>query len=335
MNATGRSEDTLKVIQHIDSMFKAVTGRSPAELAAYGEQLKAAMKEHDSPRKTIDFDDVFGCIDELVAMYSAASAKPAAVAGDASVSAQQHAGGAPASVSSPVASPAPPSPAPLSPEPAQAPRPAWQPDPQQHGGDAGRTGRPQPATSAPAAPASPAPEPEAPAKRRWSMPPRLAIGIAVAVLALVAATGTYLFLSANRPAVGETGAGQTAGEAIVVEEGALFRARQTFIRDYSDALARYLEIAGSYPSASDTFLDAGTTFSEMAASDVAFPVPRAVLGDTIRYVSNGRSYKFILYGTGDCYVAARFAPETVDPARSFGDVDCYAYGAWTSAFRDR
>lgn len=154
---------------------------------------------------------------------------------------------------------------------------------------------------------------------------------------LVAAVGTYLLVTSNRPSVGETGTGQTAvaGDAIAVGESALFRARQTFIRDYADALARYLEVAGSYPSATDAFLDARTTFGEMATRDVAFPVPRAVLDDTIRYVSNGRSYKFILYGTGDCYLAGRLAPETVDPARSFGDVDCYAYGAWTPAFEDR
>lgn len=88
-----------------------------------------------------------------------------------------------------------------------------------------------------------------------------------------------------------------------------------------------------YPDSKMEFVSAAKALAILNDPEFAKNVPASII-DEIQYVSDGKSYKLIIVGSGDCAVVRSLRPAMVDPKRSAGDLDCIAYGVWTPQGRD-
>lgn len=89
-------------------------------------------------------------------------------------------------------------------------------------------------------------------------------------------------------------------------------------------LSGQLSSTGSYPISPSMQLVSAGLGKQFGDAGVG------LFGGVYLYWSdNGKEYKLLANGTADCFVARRLAPDMVDPARSWGPVDCLAYGFWT------
>ena len=148
---------------------------------------------------------------------------------------------------------------------------------------------------------------------------RLAIFILLA--AIIGFAGTYILLNGAVFASGATGLPSGA------EEGAnTFRKNYATLQSIKSQLEQRKQDTGSYPKAA-AFVEPDTILQGK--------FPPATLGGAsgrFLYISpEGTDYKLIAIGTGDCFFAKTARPELVDPARSYGLVDCYGYGFWGKA----
>lgn len=107
------------------------------------------------------------------------------------------------------------------------------------------------------------------------------------------------------------------------------QAHVEMVRTFRTAVEEHRRTAGGYPTTGDAW----TTF---AAAAEPIPALKALLDratgpkDRLLYRGSSTDFKLIMHNTGDCFVVRLDKPALVDPVRSAGEVDCYAYGFWTS-----
>ncbi len=113
------------------------------------------------------------------------------------------------------------------------------------------------------------------------------------------------------------------------EGRAASEANVALVRSLRAALDEHRRSAGGYPATGDTW----TSF---AATAEAVPALKALLAqasgpkERLLYRGSASDFKLIVHQTGDCFIIKLDQPDLVDPVRSAGQVDCYAYGFWTS-----
>lgn len=113
------------------------------------------------------------------------------------------------------------------------------------------------------------------------------------------------------------------------EGRAASEASVAMVRSLRAALEEHRRSAGGYPATADTW----TLFTATAE---AVPALKAMLAqvsgpkERLLYRGSASDFKLIVHQTGDCFIVKLDQPDLVDPVRSTGDVDCYAYGLWTS-----
>ena len=90
---------------------------------------------------------------------------------------------------------------------------------------------------------------------------------------------------------------------------------------------------GSYPDSEGRIVAAQDALKLLNDSEFEKNVAADIVKD-MRYVSDGRSFKVLMLGTGDCAVARILRPAMVDPKRAAGDLDCIAYGIWSPLGKD-
>lgn len=100
------------------------------------------------------------------------------------------------------------------------------------------------------------------------------------------------------------------------------------------SLNKYAETASAYPSTDGKFAQVQELIKHLESKGFTEIVSSDAPIEKISYISDGKSFKLIAAGTGDCHLARRNFPNMIDPKRSFGEVDCYAYGAWTPSAKD-
>lgn len=125
--------------------------------------------------------------------------------------------------------------------------------------------------------------------------------------------------------------GISSFQAIGVSQGAdedLFEQRRQFLKDAERALAAYVQVSKVHPLAEE-FTAAKSVFQAIRSRGITLNLPADLSFETLRYRSDGRSYKLVFVGSGDCHRARVYWPEAIDTKRAFGPVDCLAYGVWT------
>lgn len=101
------------------------------------------------------------------------------------------------------------------------------------------------------------------------------------------------------------------------------------VRALREAIEEYRRNTGSYPTTADAW-------NAFAAVAEAIPPLKTRLGqvegpkERLLYRGSRLDYKLVLHHSGDCFIVRLDKPELVDPVRSAGPADCYAYGFWTS-----
>jgi hypothetical protein len=98
-------------------------------------------------------------------------------------------------------------------------------------------------------------------------------------------------------------------------------------------LRDYAAKTKTYPSSQMKLVSAAAALAVLKDAEFERNVPTNIINE-MQYVSDGRSYKVIVLGSGDCAVVRALRPAMIDPKRSAGDLDCIAYGIWTPAGRD-
>ena len=98
-------------------------------------------------------------------------------------------------------------------------------------------------------------------------------------------------------------------------------------------LKNYAARTSTYPSSQMKLVPAAGALAILKDAEFEKNVPASIINE-MQYVSDGRSYKVIVLGSGDCAVVRALRPSMVDPKRSAGDLDCIAYGTWTPAGRE-
>lgn len=98
-------------------------------------------------------------------------------------------------------------------------------------------------------------------------------------------------------------------------------------------LQNYAVKTKTYPSSQMKLVPAAGALAILKDGEFEKNVPISIINE-MQYVSDGRSYKVIVLGSGDCAVVRALRPSMVDPKRSAGDLDCIAYGTWTPAGRE-
>ncbi|KQZ15244.1 hypothetical protein ASD27_15160 [Mesorhizobium sp. Root1471] len=98
-------------------------------------------------------------------------------------------------------------------------------------------------------------------------------------------------------------------------------------------LRDYAARTKTYPSSQMKLVPAANALAILKNGEFEKNVPTSIINE-MQYVSDGRSYKVIVLGSGDCAVVRALRPSMVDPKRSAGDLDCIAYGTWTPAGRE-
>jgi hypothetical protein len=97
---------------------------------------------------------------------------------------------------------------------------------------------------------------------------------------------------------------------------------------FNAILAEYGRKTGAYPNSQDRLVSARKAMDIVQDAEFFRNVPAGLI-DQMQYVSNGKSYKVIIVGAGDCAVVRVLRPAMVDPKRSSGPLDCVAYGYWS------
>ncbi|MER8825911.1 hypothetical protein NKH73_03105 [Mesorhizobium sp. M0938] len=98
-------------------------------------------------------------------------------------------------------------------------------------------------------------------------------------------------------------------------------------------LRDYAAKTKTYPSSQMKLVPAAGALAVLKDAEFERNVPTSIINE-MQYVSDGRSYKVIVLGSGDCAVVHALRPAMIDPKRSAGDLDCIAYGIWTPAGRE-
>lgn len=98
-------------------------------------------------------------------------------------------------------------------------------------------------------------------------------------------------------------------------------------------LRDYAARTRTYPNSQMKLVPAAGALAILKNEEFEKNVPTSIVNE-MQYVSDGRSYKVIVLGSGDCAVVRALRPAMVDPKRSSGELDCIAYGSWTPAGRE-
>ncbi len=93
-------------------------------------------------------------------------------------------------------------------------------------------------------------------------------------------------------------------------------------------LSEYSKAKGAFPETGGKLMDFVSAVPNIKAAGVKIALPDNAFAN-IKYISDGKSYKIIAVGTGDCAVVRAIQTTMVDPKRSAGPLDCIAYGVWT------
>ncbi len=99
---------------------------------------------------------------------------------------------------------------------------------------------------------------------------------------------------------------------------------------FNAILAEYGSRNGIYPNSQGQLVSAAKALEVIGNADYRKNVPVSIMNQ-MQYVSNGKSFKVIVVGAGDCAVVRALRPALVDPKRSSGPLDCVAYGYWSPA----
>jgi hypothetical protein len=124
----------------------------------------------------------------------------------------------------------------------------------------------------------------------------------------------------------EQGALDAFGAALR-EQGPTVRRINALIA-FNSLLAQKAKSDGVYPNSGGKLVPAASALSLLDSAEFEKNVPRETL-DKMRYISDGKSYKLVAIGTGDCAIVRVLRPAMIDPERSAGSLDCIAYGFWT------
>lgn len=146
--------------------------------------------------------------------------------------------------------------------------------------------------------------------------------VVTASFVLIAATlgfvGTYMILSAGsraRPA---------AASKSQAEARASFDANLKRLDAIRAHVLAHFQSKGSYPISkvmAGTSGTLGAKFPDASAGKFG--------GSYLYWSETGTDYKVIAIGTGDCFMARELRGDLVDPVRSWGPMDCHAYGYWS------
>lgn len=105
-------------------------------------------------------------------------------------------------------------------------------------------------------------------------------------------------------------------------------ARINALYAFNSLLAQKAKSGGVYPVSGGRYVPAKAALRLLDSKEFVANVPADAL-EGLKYYSDGKSFKVIALGTGDCAVVRALRPNLVDPSRSAGAVDCIAYGFWT------
>lgn len=159
--------------------------------------------------------------------------------------------------------------------------------------------------------------------RFWSK--SFAAGLAGFVVALI------LMIVLLQTGPGSSVFGMNALHMIRIGSGSdkeFFEQRRQLTESVQRALNAYASANKVYPVA-ENLVAAGSVFQVIRSRGITLDIPDADAIKHMRYQSDGRSYKFLFIGSGECHKARLYWPESVDMRRAFGKVDCVAYGVWT------
>ena len=151
---------------------------------------------------------------------------------------------------------------------------------------------------------------------------------AIAAVAFIVGFGVSSFAGLSVPGLG------TSAESEDPKVKQLLEQRVAFLNRVQKGLTDYSTRNGNYPTTNRKYADVEKLLGFMKSKGVSIEIPQNLQKDLHRYVSDGKGYKFVNVGTGDCHLARKLYPAMVDQKRAYGPVDCFSYGVWTTSAAD-